>query len=266
MVSNKTVKFIIICIYTVSINNKYKLSNQIEQNISHLKFNDTNMTTTNAQNFFVKLQGLEKRSLSIATGNENSQLIELNTFGVLIIAATIVASVFGLCLNHKKKLTQLYFKNRNSSQKASNGFQTSIESLKFDESVNKKRNCFPVSVTLPYNVMQLSVNGKLPTTSIVLDIDSSKTSYKYDLPFNKLNSPGAQQNINESHNKMNVLKKKTENKLKSLLSPILVEKLFMKKKLKFNQGCSKAKCSSSLSTISEENVDVNNFPAPFSPS
>ena len=136
-----------------------------------------------------------------------------------------------------------------------------LKTHKLDEKVNKKRNCFPVSITLPYNVMQLSANGKLPASpsSIILDIDSSKTSFKYDLPFKKT--------ITQSKNiqTQNLIKKKSENRFKNLIGPRLVEKLVLSSKFKFSKISLKLnkKGSSSLSTIREEDFDTNNFPNNF---
>jgi hypothetical protein len=268
MFNHKTAKYIFVSIYIVLLNNIFdtnyfqynRLNNLIEQNISYFKYSGTNMAIINEQIILEKIQNIEKRSLSIENDENNTYLIDFNTFGVLIIAVTLVASVIGLCINHKKKLSKMYFKKRN--------IIIDLETKNFEEKLNKKRNCFPVSVTLPYNVMQLSSNSKLPSSpsSIVLDIDSSKTSFKYDLPFKKAISQtnNIQAKISESPN-INLVKKQSENRFKNLISPSLVEKLVLSSKFKFNKSSLKLnkKSSNSLSTIREEDFDTNTFQNTF---
>ena len=220
------IKFLFIYIYLFSTNNYDKKSSQLynilTQNISStvvFLFHGKNMAIYFNEILLQKL--VNRRSTDHTIFNQNLFLTTFNSLTIIIVVAvSLIASIIGLCYKRSSKING---KIKNTIIK----------------NVTLKRNCFPSSVT--FNELPVK------TTAVTLDIDSSKSSCKYNLPFKKLTKQ-----IDDKDKKVDKIK------LKDFLSPVIIEKLNRKKN---KVGSSYKKRSKyGLTTINEEDYfDVNNL-------
>jgi hypothetical protein len=219
------IKFLFVYIYLFSTNNYDKKSSQLNnilaQNISStvvFLFHGKNMAIDLNEILLQKL--VNRRSTDHTILHQNLFLTTFNSLTIIIVVAvSLIASIIGLCYKRSSKING---KIKNTIIK----------------NVTLKRNCFPSSVT--FNELPVKI------AAVTLDIDSSKSLCKYNLPFKKLTK------------QIDDKKKLDKIKLKDFLSPVIIEKLNRNK----NKVRSSYKKSSkfALSTINEEDYfDVNNL-------